>query len=341
MPYSRWRPRPATWARFSKAIRQLRLGGAAGLQTDRGDSLYIIVGVDPGTTIAIAAVDLNGKIVGAWSGRDEGKERTLEHARRFGVPCLFASDVAKAPETVAKIAAWSNVRLFTPPRDMTQSEKIGLAKGQTYSNEHELDAIAAALRAYHNFENKLRMIDRAMAELGLEARAEEVKRLAIGGLSVHLALLMFEEERKLREPRSEGGGKEQVARQTPEQRRDLAEELMALANSNMELRKAVERLEREKAELEERLREVERSVAWRLRRDAEIAHRDRMILSLRERLDERWGRKGGKKGQGGKAGEKSEGKSGEKAGARKDLKGLAEKGKEVDLDALVQKHRYG
>ena len=90
--------------------------------------MYILVGVDPGTTVAIAAVDLKGRLVGTWSGRDVGKEKVMEQARRFGIPCLFASDVARAPQMVAKLAAYSNTRLFTPSRVRGQKEKRELAK---------------------------------------------------------------------------------------------------------------------------------------------------------------------------------------------------------------------
>jgi len=276
--------------------------------------LYVIVGVDPGTTIAIAALDLSGNFIGTWSGRDAGKERTMEQARRFGIPCIFAADVARAPETVAKLAAYANTRLYSPPRDLGQREKLELARGTPYSNSHELDAIAAAFKAYHHFENKLRLIDRAMAERGLEEKAEEVKRLAIGGLAVHQALLLF-------------GGKGEKEEALPparreESKRDLLSELLSLARSNPELRKAIERLERERSELGERVRELERGTAARIMRDRELRHRDRIISSLRELLSRR-GRKKEKK-----------------RGARKDLKGFSDKEKPVDLEALIHRYRY-
>jgi len=276
--------------------------------------LYLIVGVDPGTTIAIAAVDLKGRLVGMWSGRDAGKEKTMEHVRRFGIPCIFASDVARAPDTVAKLAAFANTRLFTPMRDMSQREKAALARSHSPSNTHELDALAAAYKAYHQYENKLRLIDRTMAERGLQGRAEEVKRLAIGGLSVHKALLLFEkkDERKEKAP----------APRPAESKRDLLPEMLSIAKSNNELRKAVERLEREKAALLERVSGLERKTSAQLGRDREIRHRDRIISSLKERLTR--GRR----------------KSKAKRKPQKDLKGLAKKERQVNLEAIVEGHRY-
>ncbi|MDO8339127.1 MAG: DUF460 domain-containing protein [Candidatus Burarchaeum sp.] len=295
----------------------------------------MIVGIDPGTTIAIAAVDLKGRLVGSWSGRDEGKASTLVHMRRFGMPCLFAADVARAPDTVAKLSASCNTRLFTPPRDMTQAEKLELAKDKPHANEHELDAIAAALRAYHHHENKFRLIDREMAEQGLEARADEVKKLAINGLSVHQSLLLFAQKEEAK------AGAPAAATSHAESKRNLAElsaELISLANSNIELRKALERLEREKAELEARVRELERSISIRLRRDNEIRHRDRTIASLREQLTRHWRKKEKKPAA------KSEPRKdlpASKSEARKDLKALGEKQKSVDLDTLVDTYRHG
>ena len=294
--------------------------------------MYVIVGIDPGTTIAIAAVDLKGNLVGTWSGRDEGKARTLEHMRRFGMPCLFAADVARAPDTVAKLSASCNVRLFTPPRDMTQAEKLELAKHEPHANEHELDAIAAALRAYHHHENKFRLIDREMAEQGLEARADEVKKLAINGLSVHQSLLLFAQKESVKA--------EAPATSHAESKRNLAElsaELLTLASSNIELRKALERLERGNADLLSHLHALERGISMRLRHDNEIRHRDRTIASLREQLTRHW-RKRGKKPAAKPEPRKDLPAS--KAEVRKDLKALGEKQKSVDLDTLVDTYRH-
>jgi len=243
------------------------------------------------------------------------------------------ADVARAPDTVAKLSAASNVRLFTPPRDMTQAEKLELAKDKPHANEHELDAIAAALKAYHHHENKFRLIDREMAEQGLEARADAVKKLAIGGLSVHQSLLLFAQKESVKAE----------APSTPhtESKRNLAElsaELISLANSNIELRKALERLEREKAELEARVRELERGISMRLRQDSEIRHRDRTIALLREQLTRRWRKKEKKPGT------KAEARKdlpASKADVRKDLKALGEKQKSVDLDTLIDTYRHG
>jgi len=278
---------------------------------------YIIAGVDPGTTFAIAAVDLNGKFLGAWSARDAGKEGMLARMRKFGIPCLIASDVAKAPDAAVKLAAYANARLFAPPRDLLQQEKQQLVRGFKLPNEHEQDALAAALKAYHYFENKLRLIDRVAAERGLAGKADEIKRLAIGGLSVHHALLLLE----VPAPASE-------AKPAPiaktESRRDILSELSLLANSNTELRKAMERLERENSALREKLDRLERGVHGRLMRDSEIRHRDRLICTLKELLSRRWRKKAHPSAQ-----------------SKKSLKAFPAKDKKVNLEGMVNNYRHG
>jgi len=300
--FLQWKPRRATLRTFSELV----------------NSMYVIVGVDPGTTFAIAAVDLNGRFIGAWSARDAGKEKTLQEIQKLGIPCLIASDVARAPDAAVKLAAYANTRLFTPPRDLGQQEKLELARGCKCANEHELDALAAALKAYHYFENKMRLIDRVVAERGFESKAEDVKRLAIGGVSVHNILLLLE--------KPAAPAKEQRAQPAaqPESRRDLLAEISLLANSNAELRKAVERMERENSALKEKLARLERGVQERLLRDSEIRYKDRIIYTLKGLLARRRGKKSPPHPQ-----------------PKKSLKAFTAKGKSVNLEGIIDNYRQG
>jgi hypothetical protein len=259
---------------------------------------------------------LNGRFLGAWSSRDAGKEQALMQMRKFGLPCLIATDVSKAPDAAVKLAAYANTRLFTPLHDLGQQEKLELARGPKLANEHEMDALAAALKAYHHYENKLRLIDRVASERGLEEKADEIKRLAIAGLSVHHVLLLLE---KPAEPTKELAPHPALRQ---ESRRDLISEISLLANSNAELRKALERLDRENSTLREKLEQFEKGARVRLLREGEIRHRDKVIHTLKGLLA--WRRKK---------------KSHPAPQPKKTLKALAAKDNSVDLDGIVGTYR--
>jgi hypothetical protein len=174
---------------------------------------------------------------------------------------------------------------------MGQQEKSAMTRGLKYANEHESDALAAAIFAYRHFENKLRLIDRVAGERGISDKAEEIKRLALGGLSVHTILLLLEEQKS----KTSGEGKE-IEKQAssshfPRPRAVLVEEIASLARTNEELRKAMERLERENSELRGRISMQLRAGHSQVVRDREIRYRDRLIYHLKELLQRRRSKK--------------------------------------------------
>ena len=134
--------------------------------------IYLIVGVDPGINVGYAALDLNGKLVGAGVTKQKNADKVAGVIAKIGVPLLIACDVAKPPKFVQSIAAKFNVRVFTPNRNLTQETKRILAHDAM--DIHIRDAYAAAIKAYHKYENRFRRIDVVYPE-----KAEEYKRLVL------------------------------------------------------------------------------------------------------------------------------------------------------------------
>ncbi|HZD43509.1 MAG TPA: DUF460 domain-containing protein, partial [Methanomicrobiales archaeon] len=58
-----------------------------------GKPRYIIVGIDPGTTTAIAALDLDGNLMDLSSSRQMTMSDIIEHLYHIGKPLVVASDV--------------------------------------------------------------------------------------------------------------------------------------------------------------------------------------------------------------------------------------------------------
>jgi hypothetical protein len=100
-----------------------------------------------------------------------------------GEPIIIATDVAKPPALVKKSASAFNALLFSPKKDITQTEKRKLLRAAKFSkkmkNKHEKDALAAALKARKRFLNFFVKIDSALKKKNLSHLNDDVKSLLI------------------------------------------------------------------------------------------------------------------------------------------------------------------
>ncbi len=123
---------------------------------------YLIVGIDPGTTTAVAALDLDGNLLYLTSSRQMNMSEVIESLFKVGKPLVIASDVENMPFTVEKIRRAFSAIAFTPKQDTSVETKMELAAPFAYGNDHERDALSAALDAYrqyrHRFQSLLKRI---------------------------------------------------------------------------------------------------------------------------------------------------------------------------------------
>lgn len=113
----------------------------------------IIAGIDPGTTAAVVALDLDRNVVLRKSGREFSPDEIIEEIMGAGKPWIVATDKAKTPGTVQKIASSIGAEVYSPEKDLSQQEKINLGEGE---NEHERDAHASALKAHKKRSRQIR-----------------------------------------------------------------------------------------------------------------------------------------------------------------------------------------
>jgi len=249
------------------------------------ESLKLIVGIDPGATVAVAALDLSGRIVLIESGRGWGKEEVVEKVRRIGSPILLACDVRSPPELLLRLASSFNAHIYLPEKDLGEAEKRQLSSGAYFTNEHEMDALASARKAFHSVENKLRQVERALKEEGLEGEDEFAKGLVLSGTSLSSVLALLKGRRLAVEVRSGEAAPEKKKRVEEEARR-LAAELEASLQANAELRKKAERLEEALSLAREEAERARSAMAERVRTDREILRREAEIRRLRQAVAE-------------------------------------------------------
>jgi uncharacterized protein len=116
---------------------------------------HIIAGIDPGSTVGIAILDLSGRKI-ATASTFGGMSEAARIIEKHGTPSIIACDVSPAPEMALRLASFFSCRLFAPGRDIREEEKRQIAHGAATSNNHERDAYAAAVLAYRSHANKLR-----------------------------------------------------------------------------------------------------------------------------------------------------------------------------------------
>ncbi len=147
----------------------------------------VLVGIDPGTTIGIAIMNLNGEIMDVISKREMTKSDIIQYVSVFGIPVGFCADVYPVPHLISKLAATFDAKIFSPRIELSKIDKRELSKqsGHSPSNNHEMDAMAAVIKAYNILKPKLEKIDR----LSLSTKEKDLaKSLVIRGLTINDAV---------------------------------------------------------------------------------------------------------------------------------------------------------
>jgi predicted RNase H-like nuclease (RuvC/YqgF family) len=246
---------------------------------------YLIVGIDPGTTTAIAAIDLEGNLVRTVSSRQTSMAETIEALYHLGKPLVIASDVQKMPYTVEKIRRAFQAIGYTPNQDRTVEEKQELTTGYTYANVHERDALAAALDALRQYRNKLQNV---MKRVPPGYDLDEVRAGIIKGQSLEKILGVkespkSEEPREIPVPAAEGKRDERVT--------SLEGQVKRLREFITELQAVQKEKEWEILQLQKRLHREHSTQDQKMRRDTEIVRRDQLIQNLKRqvRREQRYG----------------------------------------------------
>jgi len=238
---------------------------------------YLIVGIDPGTTIGIAAIDLNGELVKVQSSRQMTMADVIELIWSLGKPVIVASDVVPMPFSVEKIRRAFQAVPYTPRQDIPVETKYELASKFGYANDHERDALTAAVEAYKYWRHKFSAIlKRVPAGVDLD----EVKAGIIKGQSLEQIL---------------GGRKKTV--HTPEEKKpeisiDTSDERVRILDGTVkDLRALVSELQEEITDLKKQNQILTKKIASlkaerqkKIDAEPEVIKRDQIIANLKHRL---------------------------------------------------------
>jgi Uncharacterized conserved protein len=244
-----------------------------------GKPRYLIVGIDPGTTTAVAALDLDGNLMLLASSRQMNMSGVIESLYKAGKPLVVASDVQEMPYSVEKIRRAFSAIAFTPRQDTSVDAKLALTANFPYENVHERDALSAALDAFHQYDAKFRNLLRRVPpghDLD-EVRARVIRGQALDQVLGDLAAVPAPAAVPETAPAPV------VARQD-ERVRVLDGIVKRLRGYTAELEETIQAKEYEIHRLQGRLRSVHAKRDLELAKDAEITKRDAIIQSLKKRL---------------------------------------------------------
>jgi len=241
----------------------------------------LIVGVDPGVTVGLAVLSLDGQPILVESRRGWSLPEIVKKISELGEPTLISSDVSPASEILEQLSHKLNAVLFVPSISMGADEKRQLARdyadlyGLKLKNTHEADALAAAVKAYKHYEKKFEHVEARIKALSIKISADDVKDLVVRGYSLKRAVQHLREVDKYKAPVV-------VKRLVPKEERlkSLIEELQDrlakereriknLRQTNRTLRARIKNLEAEILSLRETIREIKSKQSLEVRRERE------------------------------------------------------------------------
>ncbi|WP_087035255.1 DUF460 domain-containing protein [Thermococcus litoralis] len=249
----------------------------------------IIVGLDPGITVGIAALDLNGEILALYSERNMAVSDIVRFISEVGHPIIVATDVNPAPGLVEKISRSFKAMLFVPRESLKVEEKNELLKnlGISVEDDHQRDALAAAYKAYLRLKPKLDHVEAKLREMGITKKGEEIKALVIQGYNLGEAILKVKEKEKSKEIKTAEVTETSVD-VTPyiEKIKELENTINLLERENQELRAVIEEQRKIIEGLENRLATYDERIREKIIREKEMEIREKRIEYLEKELRE-------------------------------------------------------
>jgi predicted RNase H-like nuclease (RuvC/YqgF family) len=243
---------------------------------------HVVVGVDPGTTTAVALLDLDGSTLDVWSTRTADTAEVIEWIIEHGRPVLVAADVEPMPETVEKIRRSFDAGGWAPDRDLPVDEKLHRTRNEAYDNDHERDALAAALFAFDDHEAQF---ERVAAKTPPELeRGEVIARVLSGETSVEAVVEDLTENDDPEPESTEHEPRELTAEEKKIKR--LEARIDRLEGHVEDLEDTIEQKDERVEELETELSEARRQERKEARERREVTRLERENERLKRELSE-------------------------------------------------------
>ncbi|MCP1663296.1 MAG: DUF460 domain-containing protein [Methanocalculus sp. MSAO_Arc1] len=241
---------------------------------------YLIVGIDPGTTMALSLLDLDGDLIHLSSSRVTSVAEAIAEITAHGRPLIIASDKKEMPGTVEKIRRAFHAVPFLPKHDLAVSEKTECAGGIRYENDHERDAYAAAMMAYRHYKNKFASLSK---RIPAGVALDEVRARVVRGSSLEQALVDLTPAEP-EEASSEDETDAPAVTGKAERPREHEEMIRRLRSLVSELYREVQEKDEEIVRLRRSVKAERSKGKEKIRRDAEISRLEGIISNQKRYL---------------------------------------------------------
>ncbi len=217
--------------------------------------MLLVAGIDPGTTVGWALLDLEGNLVVSGFQKAFSLDSLVAKLHGFGHIILVGCDKAKVPSFVYGFATKVGAKIFSPRHDLSVSEKRAVTKRYNVKNPHELDALASALFALKNILPLTKKVFSALEKRDKLVLFDKVFDIVFSEeVSIQTALLIAEPEvvEKSASSSFEKGVKEKDVLQLYHALRRSRKELGSLRSKNKKLTEKLSALARDFALLKAR-----------------------------------------------------------------------------------------
>lgn len=253
----------------------------AGITT--GSKQLRIIGIDPGTTAAVAVLDLEGNLVDYKSTKNFSKDQIIQFIISHGKPLILGTDVSPLPSLLEDIASNMGAIRSVPSEDLQSAYKDRLTDrfDVDRADAHAIDAIAAAEYAYREYGDRIDTVRHRAEQEDLDAGQTRavIETVLKQGVSTEGAI------RQVQEPDDDTGPDNPDANSMDPGQESHQENWQQIAENR---KQKIDLLEDKIAHLEEHLQTLEHdSGSEPAVGEDELRKRNREINTLRSKLDQK------------------------------------------------------
>ena len=157
----------------------------------------LIIGIDPGTTSAFAALDFNFSLLLTVSKRDFSMSEMISSIICLGDPLIIGTDKKEIPSFIKSISQKFGAKVITPRYDLKKGEKKRIVHNYHFSrftkNAHETDALASAIYAFNEYKPLIKKIRTHLEKEEKINLLDDIFELVIlEEVSIHKAISLME-----------------------------------------------------------------------------------------------------------------------------------------------------
>ncbi len=233
-------------------------------------------------------MDLKGRVLRTGSSRSWGFSELVGLLIESGHPLIIATDKNPVPGTVERIKRAFNAILHTPASSLSVEQKQRDTKLFDYSNEHERDALAAAIDAARSLKNKLESVQKRAPP---DVELDELQMLVLRGHTVDSAINLLKKplaptenhvQRLVPAPEKDLRGPDILYLKAIIKRQD--EQISRLLSYVADLKESLQLGQENVVKLQDKISVIRSQDAKNVKRDKEVTFRQKEIDRLSTEL---------------------------------------------------------